>query len=97
MNIEKYLIRVGIKPHLKGFYFLSDAIDLVMKDVKYLQKMTTRLYPFIAEKHDETPSKVERAMRHAIETSTLKRKPKPTNAQFISEHAIEIKSLRIGA
>lgn len=92
MNIEKYLLEIGIKPHLKGFYFLADAIRLVTKDVAYLKKITTRLYPSIAEKHGETTSGVERAIRNAINTSETEQKSKPS--QFIGEHSIKIKLIK---
>ncbi len=90
MNIEKYLLKIGIQPHLKGFYLLADAIDLVIKDHSYLRNVTKKLYVEIAEKNNETPTIVERAMRHALQSS----QQKLSITNFVSKHAIEIKSMK---
>ena len=94
MKIEKYLLKIGIQPHLKGFYLLADAIDLVIKDRSYLRNITKKLYVELADTHDETPTTVERAMRHAIQTST-----KPHNltvSGFVSKCAIEMQTTEKG-
>jgi two-component system, response regulator, stage 0 sporulation protein A len=86
MKIEKYLLDKGIKPHLKGFDFLVSAIMLVKEDKKYLRSVTTLLYPTIATMYNETPSKVERAIRHCLESSRIFKK----NSEFIALSVIEI-------
>lgn len=90
MNIEKYLLKIGIQPHLKGFYLLADAIDLVIKDRSYLRNVTKKLYVEIAKKNNETPIIVERAMRHALQSS----QQQLSITSFVSKHAIEIKSMK---
>lgn len=88
MKIEKYLFEKGIKPHLKGFDYLIQAIEMCKKDRSVLQKITTELYPTIAKTNNDTPSRSERAIRHAIRTTG----EKITNSQFIGRAIIEIEN-----
>lgn len=67
VKISKVLKDLGISPSLRGFDYLKEAIERTMADRTLLRKVTSRLYPNIAEKFDTTGSRVERAMRHAIE------------------------------
>jgi len=100
---------VGVPAHIKGYAYLRDAISLVMSDMDYLNSVTKMLYPKIAEKYNTTPSRVERAIRHAIEVAWSRgkvemlndlfgytindQKGKPTNSEFI---ALIADKLRLG-
>lgn len=88
MEVEKYLLEIGVRPHLKGFYFLADAINWVIEDKSYLKSITKKLYVELAKKHGETPSKTERAMRHAIRSSGSYL----SISEFISRTAINFKA-----
>lgn len=103
-NLEKiatnYLREIGVPTHLKGYYYLRDAIVMGIIDGEYFEMITKRMYPDIAKKHNTTPSRVERAIRHAIEVTWNRgniekleeifaytvspRKGKPTNSEFIT-------------
>lgn len=67
--ITNVLKRIGVPPHIKGYLYLRDAIHIVVDDMKALGRVTKYLYPTIAEKYETTPSRVERAIRNAIEIS----------------------------
>lgn len=70
INIRSILTQqLAIKPNLKGFYYIEDALEFAMEDREYLNGITTILYPMIAQKNATTSSRVERSIRHAIETS----------------------------
>ena len=88
MKIEKYLLEKGFKANLKGFDYLVTAIKLCQKDKSLLRAVTTRLYPTIAEIHNDTTSKAERAMRHAL----IKAKIIETCSQFIAKAVIELEN-----
>jgi len=91
---------VGIPAHIKGYFYLRDAIIMVVNNVDYLGAITKELYPAVAAKYDTTPSRVERAIRHAIEVAwnrgnidaitrlfgyTVSHdRGKPTNSEFIA-------------
>ena len=91
---------VGIPAHIKGYHYLRDAIMMSVNDTEMLNSITKQLYPTIAKHHKTTPSRVERAIRHAIEVAwsrgrmeTLDAlfgytintgKGKPTNSEFIA-------------
>lgn len=99
-EITEVLHKVGVPAHIKGYYYLREAIFLAIKDVTYLNQVTKRLYPEVAEKHDTTSSRVERAIRHSIEVAwergdveaieyyfggTINNlRGKPTNSEFIA-------------
>ena len=101
--IEVLVIRtlheIGIPTHLKGYQYLREAVILSLEDFHLLETVTTGLYPRIAVRFDTTPSRVERAIRHAIEVAwekgSLKDYPmhfgftastvtKPSNAECIA-------------
>ncbi|MCD5322253.1 MULTISPECIES: sporulation initiation factor Spo0A C-terminal domain-containing protein [Pontibacillus] len=65
--IIHYLQRIGVPSHIKGYKYIQKAATLVFEDHIYLQKMTKSLYPEIANSYGTTSSRVERAIRHAIE------------------------------
>lgn len=67
--ITGVLLEVGVPAHIKGYMFLKEAITLVINDMDIINSVTKCLYPAIAERFDTTPSRVERAIRHAIESA----------------------------
>lgn len=91
---------IGVPAHLKGYKYIRDAIIITIKDRDQISEITKKLYPNIANKFKTTPSRVERAIRHAIEVAwgrgkieTLQsvfgytvssKKGKPTNSEFIA-------------
>ena len=100
LAITNIIHEVGVPAHIKGYHYLRDAIMMVVDDMELLGAVTKELYPAIAEKNNTTPSRVERAIRHAIEVAwnrgkieTIDRlfgytiennKGKPTNSEFIA-------------
>ncbi len=100
MTVTEILHQIGVPAHIKGYQFLRDAILLTMNDPDYINAVTKRLYPEIAKKNNTTASRVERAIRHAIEVAwdrgdvdTLNSyfgytihnlRGKPTNSEFIA-------------
>lgn len=67
--INDILKEIGTPPHLIGYKYLLRAVDLVHKDDEYLRAVTKCLYPDIAKEYGTTASRVERAIRHAMETT----------------------------
>ncbi|MHB8171978.1 MAG: sporulation transcription factor Spo0A [Thermincolia bacterium] len=108
--VTNVIHEMGVPAHIKGYQYLRDAILAVIDDVSLLGGVTKELYPMIAEKYTTTPSRVERAIRHAIELAwdrgniemmnrffgyTINlERGKPTNSEFI---AMVADRLRIGA
>jgi two-component system response regulator (stage 0 sporulation protein A) len=92
--------RIGVPAHIKGYSYLRSAIMMVVKDNDVINSVTKVLYPAVAKMHGTSPSRVERAMRHAIEVAwdrgdldvlndlfgyTVQTdKGKPTNSEFIA-------------
>ena len=68
-DVTQMLHEIGIPAHIKGYQYLRDAIIISVKDQEMLASVTKILYPTIAKKHATTPSRVERAIRHAIEVA----------------------------
>ena len=99
-RITNIFIAVGIPAHIKGSQFLREAIRMAVASPEIINSITKRLYPEVAERFDTSPSKVERAIRHAIEVAWNKGKieninqifgvkvysgnEKPTNGEFIA-------------
>jgi len=99
-EITQIIHEIGIPAHIKGYLYLRDAISMVAEEIELLGSVTKVLYPRIAQKYETTPSRVERAIRHAIEVAwsrnnidTIKKffgytinteKGKPTNSEFIA-------------
>ena len=89
-RIKLYLMeKESIRPSLKGFDYLTEAILLLNKDSSYKQAITKRLYPDIAKIYNDTWSKVERAMRHAVRSS--KKYKLETVSDFLSRILIELR------
>lgn len=99
-KISNIFITVGIPAHIKGYQFLREAIKMAIDTPDIINSITKKLYPAIAEKFDTSASKVERAIRHAIEVAWNRGKieninsifglkvytsnEKPTNGEFIA-------------
>ena len=98
--ITNIIHEIGVPAHIKGYLYLREAIKMVIENVELLGAVTKELYPSIAKKFNTTPSRVERAIRHAIEVAwsrgkvdTINQlfgytvhntKGKPTNSEFIA-------------
>lgn len=99
-RIANLFISVGIPAHIKGYQFLREAIKMTIETPEIINSITKKLYPSIANMFDTSPSKVERAIRHAIEVAWSRGKieninsifgikiyapnEKPTNGEFIA-------------
>ena len=70
-NIENTLLTIGMPPHLLGYDYILSALNMILIDPEYLHRITKGLYFDVATEHHTTPSRVERAMRHAIGTTWL--------------------------
>lgn len=68
-DVTNIIHEIGVPAHIKGYQYLRDAIILSVNDMAMLNSITKILYPTIAKKHQTTPSRVERAIRHAIEVA----------------------------
>ena len=98
--VTNIIHEVGVPAHIKGYQYLREAITMVVNDIDVINQITKSLYPDIASKFSTTPSRVERAIRHAIEVAwgrgqqdvvenifgyTISAaKGKPTNSEFIA-------------
>ncbi len=98
--VTNIIHEVGVPAHIKGYQYLREAIMMVVKDIDVINQITKSLYPQIAQKYTTTPSRVERAIRHAIEVAWSRgqtevvenifgytvsaAKGKPTNSEFIA-------------
>ena len=106
-DVTNIIHEVGVPAHIKGYQYLRDAIIMSVTDMEMLNSITKILYPTIAKQHQTTPSRVERAIRHAIEVAwsrgkmdTIEElfgytvsggKGKPTNSEFIALIADKIR------
>ena len=107
MDVTNVIHEIGVPAHIKGYQYLRDAIIMAVNDMEMLNSITKILYPTIAKKHQTTPSRVERAIRHAIEVAWSRGKldaidelfgytvnsgkGKPTNSEFIALIADKIR------
>ena len=98
--VTNIIHEIGVPAHIKGYQYLREAIIIAVKDMDVINAITKVLYPQVAKTFGTTPSRVERAIRHAIEVAwdrgdldTLQRffgytvsntKGKPTNSEFIA-------------
>ena len=106
-DVTNMIHDIGVPAHIRGYQYLREAIQMSVKDMDMLGSITKTLYPEIAKKYETTPSRVERAIRHAIEVAwnrgrmeTLDAlfgytintgKGKPTNSEFIALIADKIR------
>jgi two-component system response regulator (stage 0 sporulation protein A) len=100
VEVTNIMHEIGVPAHIKGYQYLRDAIIMVIKDLDVINSITKQLYPEIARMYNTTPSRVERAIRHAIEVAwgrgqieaiedlfgytVSTGKGKPTNSEFIA-------------
>ncbi len=100
ITVTNTIHSVGVPANIKGYQYLRDAIIMSIKDSELINAVTKQLYPKVAEKHNTSPSRVERAIRHAIEVACVRgneealynlfgytvsnNKGKPTNSEFIA-------------
>lgn len=100
LMITEIIHQIGVPAHIKGYHYLREAIILSIKNSDIINSVTKLLYPTVAKKHNTTASRVERAIRHAIEVAwdrgnidvldsyfgyTIQNeRGKPTNSEFIA-------------
>ena len=106
-DVTNIIHEIGVPAHIKGYHYLRDAIMMSVNDAEMLGSITKLLYPSIAKQHKTTPSRVERAIRHAIEVAWSRGKVdtidelfgytvnngkgKPTNSEFVALIADKIR------
>lgn len=106
-DVTDIIHEIGVPAHIKGYQYLRDAIMMSVNDDEMLNSITKVLYPSIAKRHKTTPSRVERAIRHAIEVAWSRGKMdtidelfgytvnngkgKPTNSEFVALIADKIR------
>ena len=99
-KVSEILHNLGIPSHIRGYQYIRDGILMIYKNEKYVNFITKEIYPELALKYDTTPSRVERAIRHAIEISWERGdvelmeklfghsvdfdRSKPTNAEYLN-------------
>jgi two-component system response regulator (stage 0 sporulation protein A) len=99
-RVTAVIHEIGVPAHIKGYQYLREAIIIAVGDMEVINAVTKVLYPAVAKRFGTTPSRVERAIRHAIEVAwdrgdleTLQKyfgytvsnaKGKPTNSEFIA-------------
>ncbi|MBR2375459.1 MAG: sporulation transcription factor Spo0A [Clostridia bacterium] len=81
-KISEIFISIGIPPHIKGYGYLREGIKMTIERPYIINSVTKELYPSIAKKFDTTASKVERAIRHAIEVAWNRGRIEAINAIF---------------
>jgi two-component system, response regulator, stage 0 sporulation protein A len=107
VDVTNIIHEIGVPAHIKGYQYLRDAIMMSVNDSEMLNSITKLLYPSIAKRHKTTPSRVERAIRHAIEVAWSRGKMdtidelfgytvsngkgKPTNSEFVALIADKIR------
>ena len=100
VTVSEIMHQIGVPAHIKGYQYLREAIILSIDDTEMMNSVTKVLYPTVAKKFSTTPSRVERAIRHAIEVAwdrgdvdvlssyfgyTIQSsRGKPTNSEFIA-------------
>lgn len=108
-DVTDMIHELGVPAHIKGYQYLREAIMMAVEDIEMLGSITKILYPTIAKRFQTTPSRVERAIRHAIEVAWSRGKMetldalfgytintgkgKPTNSEFIALIADKIRLL----
>ncbi len=100
LMITEIIHQIGVPAHIKGYHYLREAITLAVNDSEIINSVTKQLYPTVAKKYQTTSSRVERAIRHAIEVAWDRgdidvlnsyfgytihnERGKPTNSEFIA-------------
>lgn len=106
-DVTNIIHEIGVPAHIKGYQYLRDSIIMSVEDIEMLNSITKILYPSVAKLHHTTPSRVERAIRHAIEVAWSRGKMdtindlfgytvstgkgKPTNSEFVALIADKIR------
>lgn len=106
-SVTQIIQKIGVPAHIKGYQYIRDAIMMVIEDMDAINSITKILYPTVAKHYQTTSSRVERAIRHAIEVAwdrgdpevlnsffgytILSSKGKPTNSEFIAMLADKIR------
>nr|WP_122011985.1 sporulation transcription factor Spo0A [Maliibacterium massiliense] len=112
-RITSIFLMIGIPAHIKGYQYLREAVKMVIENKDIINRITKELYPSIARVCNTTPSKVERAIRHAIEVAFSRGRieninqvfginiynkgDKPTNGEFIALVADKLSMERMSA
>lgn len=94
-DITKMLHELGIPAHIKGYQYLRDAIAMSVEDQEMMSSVTKILYPAIAKRNQTTASRVERAIRHAIEVAGAEARWKPSMKFSVIQSVPERVSLPI--
>lgn len=100
IQVTEILHQIGVPAHIKGYHYLRDSILMAVRTPEIINAVTKQLYPSVARDYETTPSRVERAIRHAIEVAwdrgdvdvltgyfgyTIHNtRGKPTNSEFIA-------------
>ncbi|WP_101697047.1 sporulation transcription factor Spo0A [Clostridium minihomine] len=100
IQVTEILHQIGVPAHIKGYHYLRDSIIMAVQTPDIINAVTKQLYPSVAKRYETTPSRVERAIRHAIEVAwdrgdidilnsyfgyTIHNtRGKPTNSEFIA-------------
>ena len=100
LKVTEILHQIGVPAHIKGYHYLRDSIIMSIEKPEIINAVTKQLYPSVAKKYDTTSSRVERAIRHAIEVAwdrgdidtlnsyfgyTIQNtRGKPTNSEYIA-------------
>lgn len=100
LKVTEILHQIGVPAHIKGYHYLRDSIIMCVEKPEIINAVTKQLYPSVAKKYETTSSRVERAIRHAIEVAwdrgdvevlnsyfgyTIQNsRGKPTNSEFIA-------------
>lgn len=100
LMVTEIIHQIGVPAHIKGYHYLRESIIMAVKDVEVINSVTKILYPTVAKKYKTTSSRVERAIRHAIEVAwdrgdvdvlnsyfgftVHNGRGKPTNSEFIA-------------
>lgn len=80
--IENICAGAGIPPHIRGYHYLIEAVQACIENPTYTKSITRELYPHIANKFQTTPSKVERAMRHAMDVADIRKRQGRLNGRL---------------
>ena len=107
IKVTNIIHEIGVPAHIKGYQYLRDGIMMVVNNIEVINQITKQLYPDLAKKYKTTPSRVERAIRHAIEVAWNRgqletvesifgytvnsNKGKPTNSEFIAKIADKLR------
>ena len=105
--VSKMMLELGSPAHLRGYYYLREAVLLSVEDMELVSSVTKLLYPVIARSHKTTSQRVERAIRNAIEVSWERgnpevfedlfgfsretQSPRPTNSEYIARIADKVR------